>query len=482
MVKNRFSLKSSSPVGESMLGISLDRKSEVSLRRQIYTALTQRMLDGRLAASEALPSTRALAEQLGVARSTVCEAYEMLIAEGFVHSRAGAATRVAPGLRLDKTAETVPSVQTGPVYRIQVNFKTGQPDLKCFPHFAFGQALNNAIHSMPLSWLGYRGPQGLPQLRAEISAWLYRSRGISADPQDIFIAAGATQALHVIGDVLYRPNGRILVEDPCHTGLLQTFLDRGYQPLPAAVDCQGMQTEHLTAGDICAIYVTPSHQFPLGGILPAGRRTALIRYAKACGCYIIEDDYDSEFRYGAEPVAPLQSMDAQRVIYVGTFSKTMFPALRVGYVVLPRPLQERWRALRKHTDVQNPPWEQAALAEWLRTRKFDRHVYRMRKHYQQRREGLLRSLNAAFGEACTPWGDAAGLHLAVAFKDMHFDASFETHCLSAGLHVVPVAAHCIQKGTHEDKLLLGYGHLEPEDIEKGVWLLKHVIDLWRSET
>lgn len=461
-----------------MLGIRLDRKSEAPLRRQIYTALKERMLDGRLAADEALPSTRELAGHLGVARSTVCEAYEMLIAEGFALSRAGAATRVAPGLLLDKAFQTTPTEPRIRRYDIQVDFKTGQPDLERFARYAFGQALSRAAQDMPPKWLGYAGPQGLPELRTEISAWLYRSRGISADPENIFITAGATQALHIIGDVLYKPEGSMLVEDPCHTGLLQTLIDRGYRIVPAAVDRHGLQTELLPPCGIRAVYVTPSHQFPLGGILPAGRRAALIRYARDCGCYVIEDDYDSEFRYGGEPVAPLYAMDPERVIYVGTFSKTMFPAMRVGYVILPRPLHEHWRALRTHTDVQNPPWQQAALAEWLRDRKFDRHIYRMRKLYAQRREALLRSLTAAFGGDFEPWGDAAGLHLAVAFPGKRFNASFEDFCLAAGLHVVPVAVHCIQSGAHEDKLLLGYGHLKPEEIEKGVWLLKEVTDSW----
>jgi len=337
------------------------------------------------------------------------------------------------------------------------------------------QALSGAARQLPPAKMGYAGPRGMSGLRSEISAWLYRSRGISASPEDIFICAGATHGLHVISDLLFKPEGRILVEDPCHTGLLQTFIERGYQVIPAAVDHHGIQTERLTVRDLCAIYVTPSHQFPLGGILPAGRRAALIRYAQECGCYIIEDDYDSEFRYGGEPVAPLFTMDAQRVIYVGTFSKTLFPALRVGYVILPRSLQNRWDSLRMHTDVQNPPWEQAALAELLRTRKFDRHVHRMRSVYGQRREALLKSLSTAFGTGCEPWGDAAGLHLAVAFPGMRFDASFLTRCLTRGLHVVPVADHCIQKGIHEDKLLLGYGHLGPEEIEKGIRLLKDII-------
>jgi len=457
-----------------MLGIQLDRHSEMPLRRQLYVAVKERMMDGRLAAGEALPSTRELARQLNVSRNTVCEAYDMLIAEGFALSHAGAATRVAPGLRLDRAPEP-PLPKRSDRARIEVDFLTGRPDLKVFPHYAFGQALYAAAQRMPLHRLGYTGPHGLSDLRTELSAWLYRSRGITADPADIFITTGATQALHLTANMLYRPGCRILVEDPCHTVMRQMFADRGYQLAAAPVDHEGMRTDCLSMDDICAIYLTPSHQFPLGGILPAGRRAELLRYAKAHGCYIIEDDYDSEFRYCGEPVAPLKSMDAQQVIYVGTFSKTMFPALRIGYVILPRPLQERWREMRMYTDLQNPPWQQVAMAEWLHERKFDRHIYRMRKHYAQRREVLLRCLEAAFGSACEPWGDAAGLHLAVAFPGRRFGEDFEARCLAAGLRVVPVANHCFQKGIHEDKLLLGYGHLEPEEIERGIQMLKGIL-------
>jgi|AGTN01.2.fsa_nt_gi Transcriptional regulators containing a DNA-binding HTH domain and an aminotransferase domain (MocR family) and their eukaryotic orthologs len=243
-----------------MLGIVLDRKSEAPLRRQIYTALKARMMDGRLAAGEALPSTRELARQLNVSRNTACEAYEMLIAEGFALSHTGAATRVAPGLCLNRTVAACPPERSVKAH-IDVDFQTGRPDLMLFPHFAFAQALGSAARQTPPSQLGYTGPQGLPALRTEISAWLLRSRGILAGPEDIFISAGATHALHMIGDLLYRPEGRMLVEDPCHTGLLQTFLDRGYQTLPVEADRHGIRTELLTARDIRAIYVTPSHQF-----------------------------------------------------------------------------------------------------------------------------------------------------------------------------------------------------------------------------
>jgi len=223
------------------------------------------------------------------------------------------------------------------------------------------------------------------------------------------------------------------------------------------------------------LYVTPSHQFPLGGILPAPRRAALIRYARENNAYIAEDDYDSEFRFSGSPLAPLYSMDTQRVVYVGTFSKTAFPALRIGFVILPGVLQRRWRELRMHHDVQNPPFEQAALCDFLKSRRFDRHIRAMRNRYGRRRQALMDALKENFGSDWSACGDAAGLHVTIRFIGRRFDESFREKCLSGGIAVVPLEAHCIQKGKHEDQLVMGYGHLEPDEIEKGIRLLAAVM-------
>ena len=255
---------------------------------------------------------------------------------------------------------------------------------------------------------------------------------------------------------------------------------KGCQIRPVPVDEQGLQTEHLSGegAGAGAVYVTPSHQFPLGGILPASRRAALVRHAREQDLYLLEDDYDSEFRYGGAPVAPLCSLDAQRVIYIGTFSKILFPALRIGYVVLPPQLHERWRHLRTHADVQNPPFEQAALAEYLRTRKFDRHVRQMRRLYGQRRQVLLQALAENFGRAWRPWGDAAGLHLALEFPGQRFDRSFAEGAREQGMRLAPVEFYSIRRGSHADKLLLGYGHLEADEIREGIRLLHGFMQEW----
>jgi len=459
-----------------MWGIELQRQSEIPLKRQVYQGLRDQILEGHIKSSEILPSTRELAKHLKVSRNTVCEAYEMLLAEGFVISRQGSPSRVADGLFIGNLHGLVCLKDTMKhAQPVLADFRTGRPDLRYFPRFAWSRLLYRTFEEMPLKQLGYSGPEGLLKLREEIAAWLFRSRGAVANPRNIFVTAGATHALHLVADLLCSQGKEILIEDPCHVGMLRTLQNRGYPVRPVAVDEQGLQVEYLEGKAACAVYVTPSHQFPLGGILPAGRRAALIRFARDNGIYIVEDDYDSEFRYSGEPVAPLYSMDPQQVIYVGTFSKVLFPALRIGYVVLPEQLHEQWKYLRTHTDVQNPPFEQAALAEFLSTRKLDKHVQKMRRLYGERRKVLLQALEDTFGKVWRAWGDASGLHIAVEFPDMCFDDEFIINCRNNGIRITTVENHCIRKGRHLDKLLLGYGHLEPEEIIKGISVLYYSI-------
>ncbi len=462
-----------------MFGILLNYKSEIALKRQIYDEVKSRIINGSLAEGENLPSTRELAKQLSVSRNTVCEAYEMLLSEGFILSHQGSATKVAKGLNIVKTepaAIVKPKIITD--NPIIADFNTGQPDLRYFPKYIWNSILHKEIESMPVEQYGYTGPQGLLKLRMEISDWLFRSRGIKVDPEKIYITAGATYALHLISELLCNKDRGILTEDPCHLGMLRVLNNKDFPIYPVAVDEHGLITENLPVRNAAAVYVTPSHQFPLGGILPAYRRADLIRYARENNCYIIEDDYDSEFRYCGEPVAPIYSIDKEHVIYVGTFSKILFPALRIGYVILPNELHGKWKYLRTHTDVQNPPFEQAALAEYLGSRKLDRYVQRMRRVYGERRLVLINSLKQAFeNEELRFWGDSAGLHLAVQFKGRTFDKDFINNCKRNGIRINTVEHHCISKGLHMDKLLIGYGHMEPDEIRVAVSVLHGYVSL-----
>ena len=458
-----------------MLGITLSRQDVAPLKRQLYAQLKDAVAGGRLKAGDAVPSTRELSRDLGVSRNTVGEAYDMLIAEGYLLSRQGAPTRVAKGLRLE-TPETAAPEFVRPIRSAAVSFRTGRPDLRQFPKSQWLQAMRRSAERLPAEDFNYTGPQGLGTLREELAGWLYRSRGLAAAARDIFITAGATHALSLACDTLDLGHRRVLMEDPCHSGMLETFRARRCEIIPVPADDHGLQTDGLRGlSDIAAVYVTPSHQFPLGGILSAPRRAALIRFARETGAYIIEDDYDSEFRYTGTPVSPLVDADPQSVIYVGTLSKALFPALRIGYAVVPRPLQQRWRYLRTHGDVQNPVFEQAALSEFMAARRLDGHIRRMRKLYGERRAVLLEALSAVFpGTAAV--GDAAGLHVAVDFPGMVFGDAFRARCLRSGIDVTPVETHCIKKGRHESKLLMGYGHLEPDELRAGVLALRAVME------
>lgn len=460
-----------------MFGILLNYKSEIALKRQIYNEIKSHIINGSLTEGESIPSTRELAQQLSVSRNTVCEAYEMLLSEGFIISRQGCATKVAKGLNILKIEPVaIAEPETIADNPIIADFKTGQPDLRSFPKYIWNSILRKEIESMPVDQYGYTGPQGLLKLRTEISNWLFRSRGIKVNLENIFITAGATYALHLISELLCNKDRGILTEDPCHLGMFKVLNNKDYPIWPVPVDEHGLITDNLPVRNAAAVYVTPSHQFPLGGILPAYRRADLIRYARENDCYIIEDDYDSEFRYCGEPVAPIYSMDKEHVIYVGTFSKILFPALRVGYVILPDELHGKWKYLRTHTDVQNPPFEQAALAEYLGSRKLDRYVQKMRRVYGERRLVLINTLKQSFpNEELRFWGDSAGLHLAVQFKDRTFDKDFINNCKRNGIRINTVEHHCISKGLHMDKLLLGYGHLQAVEITKAVLELSNYI-------
>jgi GntR family transcriptional regulator/MocR family aminotransferase len=459
-----------------MFGILLDRHSILPLKRQLYESLRQRIVSGQITGGEALPSTRSLAAALKLSRSTVNEAYDMLIAEGYLASRQGAPTRVVPGLVLPHPAATPSSEPTEALPSASLSFQTGRPDLNAFPYRVWRRMLLEAADTLPTTSLGYDSPDGFSPLRHEIAAWLFRSRGMAVTEDDVFITTGTTFALHLLGTLIGGEGSRFIVEDPCNRGMLASFQYGGGELLTVPVDEQGLNTSLLPEdAEISAIYVSPSHQFPLGGILPAARRAALVRYARAKKAYIVEDDYDSEFRYTGDPVAPLWSLDPQRVVHMGTFSKTLFPALRLGYVLLPQALRARWRNLRKQTDIQSPALSQAAVAHFLQSRRMDRHLTAMRRLYGHRRATLLASLSEFFGDRITVSGDAAGLHVAVRFPGMKFDSQFEAFCEQRGLRVATVDAHCIRKGQFEDMLLLGYGHLQDDDIRRGVELLAAIL-------
>lgn len=459
-----------------MWDIELMKQSELSLSRQLFHHIRNLIMDNRLTAGEALPSSRYLAKDLTVSRSTVTEAYDMLIAEGYVVSRQGAPTRVKEGLCLNKVSHKIKVNEIHePVENFPVDFKTGQPDISTFPYYVWKQMIDKSQNKLLERDFGYFNTAGYTPLREEISQWLFRMRGITVDADNVFITTGTTQAINILVHMLYREGMPFAVEDPCHRAIIELLKLRGaaYTGFPA--DTNGIITDLLDRRSYSAIYVTPSHQFPLGGILPAKRRADLIRYAREQGTYIIEDDYDSEFRYTGAPISPLYSMDSERVIYSGTFSKIMYPAIRIGFVLLPPSLTKQWLHTRKYFDVQNPITEQAALAEFLYQRKLDKYVQKLSHLYNEKRNTLSDSLAQNFKGKERLLGDRAGLHLVLQIEGKSFEEDFIHKSQSLGIRAYPVEEYCLKKGLHSDKLMLGYGHLSIKDIPKKVRVLSDFI-------
>lgn len=451
-----------------MWELELSRENGAGLSRQICNAFRERILAGLLRAGEPLPSTRALADSLGVSRNTVCEAFDLLWAEGYTVRRQGAPTRVAEGLRLPDETRAKPAPPMQPAAPYRWDFLTGQPDLAAFPWAGWRRSLQTAARLLPPESYAYGDPQGYAPLRGEIARWLLRSRGLWVPAEHVYITAGTTHALHVLAPLLARPGRAMAMEWPSHEGIRAVAAARGMTLCPVPVDAQGAQVALLEGVAVSAMYVTPSHQYPLGVILTAGRRAALVRMAREQDFYIIEDDYDSEFRYAGLPISPMAAMEPTRVIYMGTFSKTLFPALRIGFAVLPPALREAFLRARRVTDVQNPVLEQAALADFLAGGQVDRHVRHMRSLYGSKRQTLLRALSDVFGDTAAPWGDASGLHIALAFPGRTLGEGFTQTCAQAGLRVETVARHAPGQAEHADKLLLGYGHLSHAQIWDGV--------------
>lgn len=350
--------------------------------RSIYASLKRQILEEVYAPGTLLPSTRALAAELGVARSTVTTAFEQLLAEGYIESRQGTRARVAssPSAMSARPAEASPAMPAPQLSRfghaamalpmryappqagLSADFRYGDLSPLEFPALAWKQSLNAAALSRP-ERLAYGDPCGLPRLREALCAYVWRARGIRCDPGQIIITSGSQQALDLCARILLDPDEAFAIEEPCYLMARQVFAATGATAIPVPVDAAGMLVSHLDDITARLVYVTPSHQYPLGGVMPLQRRQALLAWANAANAYIVEDDYDGEYRYDIKPVPPLQTLgDGGRVIYVGTVSKTLSPTLRLGYMVVPPTLHRAVAKAKELTDRHASVIDQAALA------------------------------------------------------------------------------------------------------------------------
>ena len=399
--------------------------------RRLYDRLRGQMTDGTLSAGARVPSTRALAGELGLSRTTVTAVYEQLAAEGFIVTSAGRVARVAsqlaPALQLPagRRARPLPSLSVfgRRVAKMvlsalpadapcRVDFLYGAVAWRDFPALPWRRAYQAALLQQQVN-LYYAAPEGDASLRRALQAYLGRARGLACDAEQIVIVHGSQQAIDLCARVLLDPGDAFAFEDPGYLMARRCFEATGAHLLAVPVDAHGLDTARLPDDDrVRLVYVTPSHQFPLGAMLPIARRQALLQWAERHRAWIIEDDYDGEFRYGQRPIDALQAIDRDgRVLYVGTFSKALSPQLRLGYLVLPPELVPVFRQAKKLTDRHAPVLEQRALATLIDSGAYERHVRRVRRENERRRTALLDAIAQYLPADARAVGTAAGLHL-----------------------------------------------------------------------
>ncbi|WP_433007169.1 PLP-dependent aminotransferase family protein [Kribbella sp. CA-294648] len=374
-------------------------------RSDLVHALHESIRTGRLPAGTRLPSSRTLAKDLGIARNTVADAYGQLVAEGWLTARQGSGTEVADRI-LPAATPALSETPQPPSYRYDLT--PGSPDVSTFPRGEWLAAARKAIPAAPNAAFGYGDPRGRIELRENLADYLARARGVWADPERIVICSGYVQALNLLTDVLRQQDATTMsVEEFGYSLHWDVIRFRGLQPHPVPVDEQGVRADLLTGQ---AALLTPAHQMPLGVPLAPDRRTAAVEWARQTGAVLIEDDYDGEFRYDRQSVGALQALDPERVVYTGTASKSLAPALRLAWMVLPEHLMEPVLAVKHTTDLLTATLDQLVLAEFIASGHYDRHVRRTRQHYRRRRDHLVELL-AVRAPGVKVAGISAGLHV-----------------------------------------------------------------------
>jgi len=465
-----------------MIMFPLDRTSPIPLIRQIYSSIRAQILSGTLRAGNRLPSSRELAKQLEVSRNVVMEAYDMLYSEGFTTARHGSGTFVAPGTKFPTTStgHTLKAKTVSMGYESSagiINFKPGTPDLSEFPLRAWLQAVKAAYLHPVNDSMGYGQPEGRRELRRAICDYVISQRGVLCHPDQIIITAGTTQAIGIACHLLLGKRRNVVLEDPITRDIQLIVQGQGGIIHPVTADDNGMVTDELPPDIYPAfIYVTPSHQFPLGGTLPIQRRIALLKYAGKNGAYVIEDDYDSEFRFDGPPLSSLHGLAPERVVYIGTFSKTLSPALRTGYLILPQELISKGRGKKWHCDLHNETPTQLALAHFIDQGAYLRHLARIKRLYACKRRIVEQALTEIFADQVKIMGSSAGLHLAARFTDTDFTQKLLVKIEDSGVRVYPAEAHSIRPGKHNDTLIMGYGNLTEEHIVRGIRILHDALE------
>lgn len=467
--------------------LGVDRASHEPLHAQLVSVIREGILRGRLHSGVRLPSSRDLAAQCGVSRNTVLDAYSQLTAEGYLDGRPGAGTFVS-----DSLPDAMLRVAAAPVERPRLSsqgarftggstdpgsgqpgpFRLGVPAVDRFPIRVWSRLVAQIWRDASSSVLGYDDDAGFAPLREQVASYASATRGVDCDPSRVIIVSGSQQALDLTARILINPGEGIWIEDPAYVGARRTFVSSGARLHPVAVDGDGMAVSEISLQPTRArmVYVTPSHQYPLGSTLSLERRIHLLDWASRHDGWIIEDDYDSDFRYTSRPLPSLQGMDRSgRVIYVGTFSKILLPSIRIGYVIAPPSLVPAYRSARVLSGRGTSVVEQAALAEMIRRGQLDRHLRRMRTLYGERQDRLISLIRARSGGLLQVTSSDAGMHLVGWLPEGVSDQRVHELALRKGVEVSPLSAYSVRP--IPGAVLLGYGGVPLEAMPSAVDLL-----------
>ena len=442
--------------------LGLMRGDGAPLYRQLYRHIVEEIASGGLAAGEKLPSKRRLAADLRVSVSTVETAYQMLVAEGYIAARAKSGFTVCRIEKLDAPVRPAPAAPPEPpAKRWAYDFGTGSVDTALFPFKTWARIQRETVTAHP-ELLNHGSRQGDASLRAAIAKYLHAYRGVVCAPEQIVVGAGIEYLVGLLARLFCAST--FAVENPGYPRTAQVLRNNGVRTVFVPVDGDGMTLDALQAGGAQLAYVTPSHQFPTGATMPIARRTELLRWAGAApGRYVVEDDYDSEFRYDTRPIPSLQGLDqAGRVIYVSTFSKSMAPSMRIGYMVLPVPVLEMYRAEYGVYSSTVSRFEQQTLARFITEGYFTRHLARERVAYKARRDALAASLRAAFApDELTLTGLHTGLHLLASLKNAPPDAALHAAAKAQGVALSLLSDYDLTGGEQDfsGTFVLGYGSL-----------------------
>ncbi|MFF5498670.1 PLP-dependent aminotransferase family protein [Streptomyces aquilus] len=443
--------------------------------RSLQAALREAVRSGRLAPGTRLPSSRDLAADLGVSRGLITEAYEQLTAEGYLRSGRGAGTWVGGAVRAapPRARDLAPRPPGA-----RADFVPGTPDLSLFPRTAWAAAQRAVLAELPHHELGYPDPRGLPRLRTALAELLARRRGVVADPERIVVVSGVAQATTLLGFALHARGLRTVgVEDPGSPQHDDLYAAAGVTPVPVPLDGEGIALEPLRASGVRAVVTTPAHQYPTGIACSARRRAELLDWARSVDGFLLEDDYDGDFRYDRAPVGALQGLDPERVAYAGSVSKSLAPGLRLGWLLVPEVLADEVIERKRTIDLGHPTLDQAAFTRFVERGDYDRQLRRCQHAYRERRDALVAALEERFPGSRVS-GIAAGLHVIATLPQRYGpEERFLTRVAAAGVAVRPLSActHARAGDAAEVRLVVGYAHLAPARIREGVRLMAEAV-------